>query len=251
MRRCLGAMLLSTALASASASASAGEARIDPMQPDLQDKASLQRGMKFFIDNCQSCHSLEYQRYSRSAEDLQLTREAMQERGLLPPGGEFHGPMRSLIPAEQAADWLGVAPPDLTFTARRRGSDWLYAFLDGFYRQGGPDGAVDNLVLPGVAMPPVLESMQGVQRRMCADGRAYDPDADDADACRRLQVVEAGSMTPEAFDRGIRDVSNFLGYVAEPSRLQAHRLAPKVLAFLAVFAFIAYLLKREYWRDID
>lgn len=250
MRRLAVAVpLLSMALAFSNVLA--GETGLDPMQPDLQDNASLQRGMKFFIDNCQSCHSLEYQRYSQVGEDLQLSREEMLERGLLSPGGEFQEPMGSLIPAEQAAEWLGVAPPDLTFAAQRRGSDWLYTFLRSFYRQGGPNGEVDNLVLPGVAMPHVLESMQGVQRRVCADGRAYDPDTDDAGACRGLQVVEAGSMPPEAFDRAIWDLGNFLGYVAEPSRIQAHRLAPKVLAFLAVFAFIAYLLKREYWRDID
>ena len=65
-----------------------------------------------------------------------------------------------------------------------------------------------------------------------------------------LKVTEPGSMSPEEFDQAMWDLTNFLAYVGEPSRLKAQSLGPKVLIFLVIFGFIAYLLKREYWRDV-
>ena len=65
-----------------------------------------------------------------------------------------------------------------------------------------------------------------------------------------LKVTQAGKLEPEAFDRAVYDLTNFLAYVGEPSKLQAQALGPKVLIFIFIFGVIAYLLKREYWRDI-
>ena len=40
---------------------------------DLNNKESLQRGAKLFVNYCLSCHSAAYQRYNRMGEDLGLT----------------------------------------------------------------------------------------------------------------------------------------------------------------------------------
>ncbi len=57
-------------------------------------------------------------------------------------------------------------------------------------------------------------------------------------------------MTPAEFDLAVRDISNFLEYVGEPAALKRQGLGVWVLLFLAAFAFLAYLLKQEYWKDV-
>ena len=48
----------------------------------------------------------------------------------------------------------------------------------------------------------------------------------------------------------MRDLVNFLAYTGEPVKLERQRLGVWVLLFLAVFFVIAYLLKKEYWKDV-
>ena len=43
---------------------------------------------------------------------------------------------------------------------------------------------------------------------------------------------------------------NFLTYVSEPAQLERYSIGLWVMIFLVFFAFITYLLKIEYWRDI-
>ncbi|HAC35048.1 MAG TPA: cytochrome C, partial [Gammaproteobacteria bacterium] len=42
----------------------------------------------------------------------------------------------------------------------------------------------------------------------------------------------------------------FMVYIGEPARLIRTSLGVKVILFLMVFTFLAYLLKREYWKDV-
>ena len=46
------------------------------------------------------------------------------------------------------------------------------------------------------------------------------------------------------------DLSAFLEYVGEPAALQRRDVGWKVILFLALFTFVAWLLKVEYWRDV-
>jgi ubiquinol-cytochrome c reductase cytochrome c1 subunit len=58
-------------------------------------------------------------------------------------------------------------------------------------------------------------------------------------------------MTPAEYDNTVRDLVTFLDYLGEPAKLQRKNIGIWVMLFLAVFAFLAYLLKAEYWRDVD
>ena len=53
----------------------AGGAHLDDANVDTSDKESLQRGFKYFVNYCLSCHSAKYQRFERTATDLGLTFE--------------------------------------------------------------------------------------------------------------------------------------------------------------------------------
>ena len=46
--------------------------KMQPFKPNLQDKPSLQRGARLFVNYCMGCHSLKFQRYERTADDLEI-----------------------------------------------------------------------------------------------------------------------------------------------------------------------------------
>jgi ubiquinol-cytochrome c reductase cytochrome b subunit len=57
-------------------------------------------------------------------------------------------------------------------------------------------------------------------------------------------------MSGEEYDSAIYDLVNFLAYTAEPIKLQRQQMGIKVLLFLAIFFVFAWLLSREYWKDV-
>jgi len=68
--------------------------------------------------------------------------------------------------------------------------------------------------------------------------------------CGRLVVTEEGSMTPEEFDTAMYDLTNFLAYTAEPMANDRKRIGTFVLLFITLFFVFAWLLNREYWKDV-
>jgi ubiquinol-cytochrome c reductase cytochrome c1 subunit len=66
-----------------------------------------------------------------------------------------------------------------------------------------------------------------------------------------LQVVEGtGRLTQAEYEQLAYDLTNFLYYVGDPSRLERERTGVFVLIFLAFFFVPAYLLAREYKKEI-
>ncbi|WP_027966518.1 cytochrome c1 [Halomonas halocynthiae] len=229
---------------------------LQSMKPDLYDKASLQNGMKLYVNYCMGCHSLDYQRFSRAAEDLDMPQNLVEENLIFAESVGYNDQMQNAMDKGDAEGWFGAPPPDLSLEARLRGTDWVYSYLLGFYRDPSRPTGVNNTVFPLVAMPNVLEELQGVQEKVCASsskpipGAEIDPLTGKYQSCDTLQVTSPGQMDPEAFESAVYDLTNFLAYAAEPSKLKAQALGPKVLIFIFIFGVIAYLLKREYWRDI-
>ena len=226
------------------------------MDPDLQDQASLQNGMKLYVNYCMGCHSLEHQRFARAADDLGIPQDLVEENLIFSSDLAFNDQMHIAMDSGDAESWFGAAPPDLTLEARLRGTDWVYSYLLGFYKDPSRPTGVNNTVYELVAMPNVLEPLQGVQEMVCAEtdqpvaGHEPDPLSGKYQSCDVLQVTQPGAMEPAEFEEAVYDLTNFLAYVGEPSKLQAQALAPKVLIFIFIFGVIAYLLKREYWRDV-
>ncbi|HEX2492653.1 MAG TPA: cytochrome c1 [Steroidobacter sp.] len=229
------------------ASEGGGEA-IQPANNDVSNTASLQRGARNFVNYCLGCHSARYVRYSRLAQDLELS-EAQVIENLMFTGERVHDTMRSALPPEDAARWFGVAPPDLTLIARSRGTDYLYSFLKSFYLDPSRPTGVNNLVLPGTAMPHVLWQLQGYQAAV------YDGQSDAAhNAVHKkftgFKIARPGGLTPAEYDQFVRDTVNFLDYIGEPMQLERRNLGMRVLGFLFVFFLFAWFLKKEYWKDV-
>ena len=200
---------------------------------DLSNRAALQRGARTFVNYCVSCHSAEFMRYSRLAQDLGLTPKQVQANMVF-NGGDANQVMKVAMRAKDGAGWFGQAPPDITLAARSRGADWLYAYLRSFYLDPSRPFGVNNTVFPNAAMPHVLAGLQGTQE--LHDGH--------------LKQVTPGALKPEEYDALVRDLVNFMVYMGEPAKLVRYGLGVKVLLFLLVFAGLAYMVKREYWRDV-
>lgn len=215
---------------------------------DVANIASLQRGARNFVNYCMGCHSARYVRYSRLGADLGLS-EAQVIENLMFTGERIHDTMRVSMRQEDAGRWFGVPPPDLSLIARSRGADYIYSFLKSFYLDPSRPTGVNNMVLPGTSMPHVLWELQGLQSAV------YDGESDAQHSAvhkkfKGFELTKSGALSKEEYDHFVRDTVNFLDYISEPMQLERRHLGVRVLAFLLVFFLFAYLLKKEYWKDV-
>jgi ubiquinol-cytochrome c reductase cytochrome c1 subunit len=221
------------------------EMELDSAGNNVNNTSSLQRGAKYFVNYCLGCHSAQYVRYNRLAEDLQLTEDQLIEN-LMFTGEQPFDTMNIAMSPDDASRWFGIAPPDLSLIARSRGPDYIYTFLRSFYVDESSPTGVDNLVLEGTAMPHVLWELQGIQE---AHTEA-DPEHEGEEHVE-LELVTAGTLSEEEYDGVVRDIVNFLEYVGEPMQLERQSLGIRVIAFLLVLLLISYMLKKEIWKDVD
>ena len=214
---------------------------------DVSNQASLQRGARNFVNYCLGCHSAKYVRYNRLAQDLGLSEEQVIENLMFTGERPFDTMQIAMQPAD-AQRWFGVQPPDLSLIARSRGTDYIYTFLHSFYADDTRPTGVNNLVLPGTAMPHVLWEKQGLQKAVYAG--ETDGQGNMHKRFSGFELARPGQLSPEQYDEFVRDTVNFLDYIGEPMQLERQRLGIRVIGFLLVFFLFAYLLKREYWKDV-
>jgi ubiquinol-cytochrome c reductase cytochrome b subunit len=230
----------------------------DEIDTDLSDKASLQRGAKYFVNYCMGCHSAKFSRYERVADDLGIPHDLMLDNMVFPDKriGQL---MEVSMRPDLAKQWFGASPPDLTLVARSRSPEWLYTYLRNFYKDDTRPLGVNNRVFANVGMPHVLLELQGLKE--CAAGPKLDHNGHavrdnlgnkvmDEHCGALVEGAIKGSMSEQEFDKAMFDLVNFLEYVAEPSRIDSERIGVYVLLFLCVFFIFAYLLNREYWKGI-
>lgn len=229
------------------ANAAGAEVALDAAGNDIHNLASLQRGARNFMNYCSGCHSAQYMRYNRMAEDLGIPEDVLKAN-LMFTGERPFDTIKSAMSPEEGRRWFGNAPPDLSLIARSRGSDYLYTFLRSFYVDPTKATGTNNLVLPGTAMPHVLASLQGLQKLAPAGEHAGGEGGHGA--ASKFELVSPGTMKPAEYDEFVRDTVNFLEYVAEPVQAKRQQLGVWVMLFLLVFMAFSYLLYREYWKDV-
>jgi ubiquinol-cytochrome c reductase cytochrome c1 subunit len=206
------------------------------------------------MNYCLGCHSLQYARYKSTAEGIGLRNdkgevfESLVKTHLNLVTDKINDPIRSAMPQAQGAQFFGAAPPDLTLVARVRGKDWLYTYLKSFYLDPQRPLGVNNLVFPSVGMPHVLMALQGQQKAVMHT--FSDATGESHQVIDHLELSKPGILTPEAYDAVVTDLVNFLDYMGEPIKLERQRMGVWILLFLVVFLLLAWLLKREYWKDI-
>lgn len=233
---------------------SCGAIDCDPFTAELTDYGSMQRGANIAVNYCMGCHSFKYSRWERVADDLKIPHNLMMEN-LVFSGQKIGDLMDISMPAEDAKEWFGAVPPDLTLVARSRSPEWIYTYLKNFYVDPSRPLGVNNRVFKDVGMPHALLDLQGLQE--CAPGPVIANNGgikrdlltgEDLleDPCGRFTLAEKGSMSEEEYDAAVYDLTNFLTYVAEPMAEQRKHIGRWVLLFLLLLLVPATLLAREY-----
>jgi ubiquinol-cytochrome c reductase cytochrome c1 subunit len=213
---------------------------------DINNKDSLQRGARNFMNYCSGCHSLQYLRYIRMGQDLEIPPAELQADLMFTSDKPFDM-VNSAMPAA-AEQWFGKRPPDLSLVARAKGVDYVYSFLHGFFQDKTRPWGVNNLYLANASMPHVLQRLQGLQKPVFKHETGEGGEA--KMVLTGVDVMTPGSMTPEQYDEFVRDIVNFLDYAAEPIKASRQSMGVFVILFLLVFFAFAYLLKKEYWKDV-
>lgn len=227
--------------------AAGGNLHLYKADVDLSDTRSLQQGARIFVNYCMSCHSAKFMRYNRMGADLDISDEVLKANFMF--GTDKTGETMSIaMSGEDGVQMFGVAPPDLSVTARYRGADWLYTYFMTFYEDTARPFGVNNLAFKDVAMPHVLVNMQGVQRPVYKT--TTDENGNEVSVIDHLVLTTPGTQTPAEYEQTVRDLVNFMVYLGEPIRHKRQQMGIYVVAFLFLLLGVVYLLKKEYWRDI-
>ena len=217
--------------------------RPDRSPHDPRDLVSLQSGARTYMNYCLGCHGLQFMRYE-GLKELGLT-EAQVKDNLMFTAEKVGEPIKIAFNPKDAKSWFGVAPPDLSVVGRSRGADWLYTYLRTFYRDPKTVTGWNNAVFPNVSMPHALWTLQG-QRAL----EVVEPKEGHGPVQYKWSQVTKGMQSPAEYDATVRDLVNFLMYAAEPSGIERRPIGIVVLFVLGVLFIFAYLLKKEYWKDV-
>ena len=223
--------------------AAEGGYRLDHSPHDQHDVVSLQSGARTYMNYCLGCHGMQFMRYD-GLKHLGLTESQIRDN-LMFTAEKVGEPIKIAFNPKEAKAWFGVAPPDLSVIARSRGADWLYTYLRTFYRDEKTATGWNNAVFPNVGMPHVLWTLQGVRAL-----EVVTPKEGHGEPQYKWSEVSKGAMSPTEYDATVRDLVNFLVYVGEPAGGHRRSIGIVVLFALGVLFIFAYLLKKEYWKDV-
>lgn len=247
----LRATLAAGALLAGGSALAAGGHRPMPysFEPDTGNLASVQRGARNFMNYCAGCHSMEHLRYSRLGADLGIP-EDLLAANLMFTSDKPGDHILSAMPKAESAAWFGATPPDLTVETRMRGPNWVYNYLMTFYLDDKRPLGTNNLILPGASMPHVLGALQGWQVMEAAHAEEGETDGHGAHTGPTFKRISEGTLSEKDFEKFVADTVNFMVYAAEPGRADRVSTGMKVMLFLLLFTVLAWLLKREYWKDV-
>jgi ubiquinol-cytochrome c reductase cytochrome c1 subunit len=264
-------LVLVLALAAPLATAQEEPVRLDAAPIDPRDIASLQSGARTFVNYCLNCHSAGMMRYIK-LEEIGLTEQQIKDN-LLFTADKVGELMNVALTRRDAKEWLGTAPPDLSVIARARGADWLYTYLRSFYRDPESATGWNNMVYERVAMPNVLWTLSGQQVQV---ERKF-KNLEEAEAVARpqtsawkidvltpeqagkdgerfvLKTIKTeipGSLSQREYDVVVRDLVNFMTWMAEPNQAERKQTGYVVLLVLLVLLVFTYLLYKEFWKDV-
>lgn len=223
---------------------------LDKIEINLEDKQSIKKGAKIYLDQCQGCHSLKYMRYIDLAKGINLTSTkedtiiTLIQKTLMHSNTQINenNYIYSSISKENGIRWFGKTPPDLSLISRYRGNDWIYTYMKSFYKDSSRPLGVNNLVYPDVGMPHVLLKFQGIQ---ILKENHNSSKADDL-----LELIENGELSKEEYNKMLKDLTTFLAYVGEPIQTERKNIGYFVISFFVILTILMYLLKKSYWENI-
>lgn len=216
------------------------------------DLVALQNGAKIFINYCQNCHAAAYMRFNR-LKDLGLTEQQIKDN-LLFSTDKIGETMKISMKAQNAKDWYGVIPPDLTLIARSKseagkgsGADYLYTYLRTYYRDDTKTTGWNNLAYPNSAMPHVLWELQGERKPIFTE---IDEKGKKELVLKNWEQVNSGKMTNLEYDKTIGDLVGYLQWMSEPVKNNRIQIGILVLFFLLFFISTAWKLNNSFWKNV-
>jgi len=255
---------------------------LDKAPDRMNDMVALQNGAKLFVNYCLNCHSANAMRYNKLM-DIGLTEDDIKNN-LLFTTDKVGDLMQIALTPEDAKQWFGTTPPDLSVIARARstnlgpsGVDYVYTYLRTFYRDAAKTSGWNNLVFPDVGMPHVLWQAQGLrsmervhveQVRSAAGQEQWQRTTTQVDPYGFSTVsteilsdykgtageqVTFSGLDPRQvarFDSDMADLANFLGWMAEPVQQLRKQIGVWVLLFLGLFLLVAWRLNAAYWKHV-
>jgi ubiquinol-cytochrome c reductase cytochrome c1 subunit len=255
LKKILLSLLASLALASSAVAAGGGIPWDKFDKKRVTDMAALQNGAKLFANYCLNCHSAAFMRYNRM-RDIGLTEQQIKDN-LIFTGAKVGDVMKVALDPNDAKEWFGAAPPDLTLVARSRsaagqgtGADYIYTFLRTYYRDDTKATGWNNLAFPNVGMPFPLWEMQGQQRAVYEQKPDPHAPGKTVEVFKGFEPITKGSMTQAEYNIAIADLTAYLQWMAEPNQTSRVRIGVGVLIFLFFFTLIAWRLNAAYWKDI-
>lgn len=223
------------------------DVRLDRAPDNMQNLASLQHGAQMFVNYCLSCHSASLVRYSALTQ-IGISQRQI-EQNLLFTTDKVGSTMTVAMRPEDAKNWFGVAPPDLSLEARARGGDWLYTYLRSFYRDDTRPNGWNNMVFPNVGMPHVLWQLQGEQTARFEE--TSDPETGEkSHRFVGFDLAKPGTMSRVDYDSAVADLVAYMTWMSEPVQTTRRQLGVWVLLFLGVLTFFAWRLNAAYWKDV-
>ena len=182
-------------------------------------------------------------RYNRLT-DLGLT-EAQIRDNLVLTDVKVGDTMKVALTTKDGKAMFGAAPPDLSVIAKARSADWLYTYMRTFYRDPKSPTGWNNAAFPQVAMPHVLWTLQGERALEVIPAKDGHGPAE-----YKWTQLTPGTLNTVQYDTTVRDLVNFLDYMAEPAAQNRKRFGIVALFVLLILFIFAYALKKEYWKDV-
>lgn len=247
-------LIVALVLAPTLALAAEGGVRLDKAPGSTTDLSALQHGAKLFVNYCLNCHSASSMRYNR-LQDIGLSDDQIRNN-LLFSGDKVGDMMTVALTREDAKNWFGAAPPDLTVIARAKassqgtGPDWLYTYLRTFYKDDTRPLGWNNMVFPDVAMPHALWELQGIRAAKYVEEKDPKNPERTIKKFAGFEQLTPGKLSPVEYDAAVGDLVAFMDWMGEPAQNKRRQLGVWVLLFMALFVILAWRLSASYWKEV-
>ena len=138
-----------------------------------------------------------------------------------------------------------------------------------FYRDTNTATGWNNLVFPNVGMPHALWTLSGQsvlsRREFRAEHeieaaklqtRAFSIIEEEGEGAARRYVLKTtkletpGSLAPVDYDTVVRDLVNYMVWMAEPNQVTRKQVGIMVLLALGILLILTYFLYKEFWKDV-
>ncbi|WP_412057692.1 cytochrome c1 [Bartonella sp. DGB2] len=198
----------------------------------------MRRGLQVYQENCSACHSLNYITY----QDLSALNYNQDE-----PNKRLPTPFLNQDVAKEANN--GIIPPDLSLIARARAIPRPFpALISDIFTNYTTEGAdyIASLLTGYNQIPPAGLKLP--------ENTWYNPYYSNGPAFAMPPPLNDGDITyndgtSETVQNYARDVAAFLMWTADPYLEKRKKTGFRVLLFLIVLSLLAYLIKRDIWKN--